>query len=152
VFGHKIGNADSNYDELKVSMIVRTILLVDDEEEILMLYRLALRRKPDWNIFTALDGPMALDQAKEHRPDAIVLDVMLPGDMDGIEVCQKLHTWPSLKDVPIVIVTARSDPDTSRSAQMAGARDFWPKPISPVEFVSRLERLMNEADKLSIRH
>jgi DNA-binding response OmpR family regulator len=127
-------------------MPTRTILLVDDDEDILTLYRLALKRKSNWNIYSAADGPTAIAQAMDRQPDLVVLDVMLPGGMSGIEVCRQLSSRFSSARVPVVMVSAMTDVETSRLARAAGAREFWTKPVSPIEFVDHLEELMAELD------
>jgi DNA-binding response OmpR family regulator len=116
-----------------------TILLVDDDESILALYRLALRRKPDWVLCSALDGERALQLAVECNPDFVVLDVMLP-DIDGIEICRRLRLQTSMMHVPVVMLSAHTDPAIQRAAQTAGANEYWVKPISPADFVNRIDR------------
>jgi CheY-like chemotaxis protein len=130
-------------------MVPRTILLVDDDEDILTLYRLALKRKSDWNIFSAADGPTALAQAIDIQPNLIVLDVMLPGGMTGIEVCRQLSARLDSTRVPVVMVSALNDAEIFRSARAAGAREFWTKPVSLIQFVDHLEELMTETDSRS---
>jgi CheY-like chemotaxis protein len=125
-------------------MSPRTVLLVDDDEDILTLYRLALRHKSDWNIYSAIDGPTALARSIDIQPNLIVMDVMLPGGMTGIEVCRQLRSHFAAAQVPVVMVSALSDPHTSQAARSAGAQEFWTKPVSPIKFVKHLEKLMGE--------
>jgi len=122
----------------------RTILLVDDDEDILKLYRLALRHKSDWNIYSASDGPTALSQSKDVQPDLIVLDVMLPGGMNGIEVCRQLRLHFAAARVPVIMVSALNDLPTSEAALAAGAQEFWTKPVALSKFTARLEQLMDK--------
>ena len=119
-----------------------SIMLVDDDENILALYRLALKRKPDWKLCSAIDGERALQLAAECDPDFVVLDVMLP-DIDGIEICRRLRLQTSMANVPVVMLSAHNDPAILRAAQTAGANDFWVKPISPADFVNRIDRWLN---------
>lgn len=120
------------------------ILLVDDDENILALYRLALKRKPDWKLFSASDGAHTLQLLAEQQLDFVVLDVMLP-DIDGIEICRRLRLLAHLATVPVVMFSASNDSAIKREARAAGANDFWEKPVSPAEFVSRIERWLNLA-------
>jgi DNA-binding response OmpR family regulator len=123
-------------------MIQPSILLVDDDENILTLYRLALKRKPDWSLCSAADGEHALQLVDECTPDFVVLDVMLPG-IDGIEICRRLRLQASTAKVPVVMLSARDDAAVHRAARAAGANDFWLKPISPADFVNRIDRWLN---------
>jgi CheY-like chemotaxis protein len=125
-----------------IGMHQRTILLADNDQDILTLYRLALKRKSEWNIFSAADGPLALMQARDIQPDLIVLDVMLAGGMSGIEVCRQLTSQSSTARVPVVMVSALNDPEIFQAARAAGARGFWTKPVPPIQFVEQLEELM----------
>lgn len=118
------------------------ILLVDDDKEILGLYRLGFRLRPEWHIFSATDGLSALEEAALHRPNLIILDVMLP-DMTGVEVCRQLRAQPCAANTPIVMLSATADPATYKAAHVAGATDFWKKPMSPVELLRRVERLLD---------
>ncbi len=118
------------------------VMLVDDDENILTLYRLALRRKPDWNLYCAADGERALQLVVECDPDFVVLDVMLP-DIDGIELCRRLRLQASMAKVPVAMLSARDDAEVRRAARAAGANDFWVKPISPADFVNRIDRWLN---------
>lgn len=127
-------------------MSQRTILLVDDDEDILTLYRLALKHKSDWNIYSATDGASALSQSKNVQPNLIVLDVTLPGGMTGIEVCRQLRMHFATAHVPVIMVSALNDLPTSRAAHAAGAQEFWTKPVSLIKFVAHLEKLMGETD------
>ena len=126
----------------RLGMHQRTILLVDNDQDVLTLYRLALKRKSDWNIFSATDGPAALTQARDIQPNLIVLDAMLAGSMSGIEVCRQLTSQSSTAQVPVAIVSALNDPDIFQAARAAGARGFWIKPVPPIQFVEHLEELM----------
>jgi DNA-binding response OmpR family regulator len=119
-----------------------TILLVDDDENILVLYRLALKSRPEWNIYSATDGQNALAQASKCRPSLVVLDVMLP-DMDGIQVCRYLRDQAYMAEVPIVMLSARDDNSTLQAARTAGANDYWIKPLSPSELVRKIGQLLN---------
>ena len=118
------------------------IMLVDDDENILTLYRLALRRKPDWNLCSAADGEHALQLVGECEPDFVVLDVMLPG-IDGIEICRRMRAQASLAQVPVVMLSARDNAAVQRAAREAGANDYWLKPVSPADFVNRIDHWLN---------
>ena len=75
-------------------MSAHTILIVDGDESVVKLFKLALQSKTQWNVFGALNGLKALEQAEQHLPNLVLPDVMLP-DMNGIEVCQRLCAAPA---------------------------------------------------------
>jgi DNA-binding response OmpR family regulator len=107
------------------------ILIVEDDLELLNLFRMALSvRATDFEIVTATSSGSAVSLARDLLPDLILLDIMLPGDIDGIEICRQLHFDPATRGVGVVMVSALDDPTTHRSAIEAGAIDYWTKPIS----------------------
>ncbi len=132
------------------------ILIVDDETAILNLVSAYL--KPEgYEVYTATDGPSALQAARTYQPDLIVLDVMLPG-MDGVEVLTRLRRE---SDVYVIMLTAKTE-ETDKIVSLAvGADDYVTKPFSPRELVARikaaLRRLKSESetrigDVLSFQH
>lgn len=113
------------------------VLVVDDEQPIRELVRTYLRRER-LGVITAEDGPAALEAIRQHSPDVVVLDVMLPG-LDGIEVCRQLRTF---SDAYVLMLTARGD-ETDRVVGLSiGADDYLVKPFSPRELVARIKALL----------
>jgi DNA-binding response OmpR family regulator len=100
----------------------KTILLVDDEESILDLIGLRLR-KAGYLVETASDGPSALNKARELNPDLIVLDVMLPG-MNGYKICQMLKFDENYQNIPIILLSAR-DQESDRNIGMQTGADIY---------------------------
>src|SRR5689334_18862377 len=96
-----------------------TVLLVDDNVEQRDLYALCLQERA--NVVTAARGDEALAIAARSAPQAVVLDVHMPG-MDGFEVCERLKSTPATSDIPILFLTADDDPELSRRALIAGVR------------------------------
>jgi DNA-binding response OmpR family regulator len=112
------------------------ILVVDDEPDLLELVAFNLKAE-GFEVFTAANGPEALNQARALLPDLIVLDLMLP-DLDGVAVCEILQRLPSTAPIPVVMLTAWST-DLARTVGLqAGAKDYVTKPFSPRELVSRI--------------
>jgi CheY-like chemotaxis protein len=108
---------------------VPTVLLVDDDPVILRLLEVNFRLD-GFETMSATRGEEALEQAAEAPPDAVVLDVMMPG-MDGYEVCRRLRDLPGLADVPVVFLTARAE-DADRGAGGAtGDVQHVTKPFDP---------------------
>ncbi|HOV78460.1 MAG TPA: response regulator transcription factor [Bacillota bacterium] len=119
------------------------ILVVDDEKNILELVRFNLERE-GFEVFTALDGTLAIDLAREERPDLIVLDVMLPG-MNGFEVCRELNRDPLTSGIPIIMLSARAEELDRVLGLEMGADDYVIKPFSPRELVARIKARLRRA-------
>ncbi|WP_322996631.1 HD domain-containing phosphohydrolase [Castellaniella sp.] len=105
-----------------------TILLVDDESTNLQVLRHTLQA--DYRLLFAKDGPTALALVEKNHPDLILLDVMMPG-MSGHEVCTTLKSKSDTRHIPIIFITALSDPDDERRGLELGAVDYITKPFSP---------------------
>ena len=119
-----------------------TILVVDDEKNIVQLARLYLN-KEGFEVEAAYDGAQALDKAKSIRPDLIILDLMMP-EMDGLSVCKELR---KTSNVPIIILTARGD-DVDRIVGLElGADDYVTKPFNPRELVARVKAVLRRASQ-----
>jgi two-component system alkaline phosphatase synthesis response regulator PhoP len=117
-----------------------TILIVDDEVDILELLKYNLE-KEGYKVKTAKNGEAAIKKAKEHKPELILLDIMMP-EMNGIEVCEALRTNSDLDKTLIAFLTARSESFTQISALDAGGDDFINKPIKPKVLKSRIKALL----------
>ncbi|MEV0252528.1 response regulator transcription factor [Nocardia sp. NPDC050712] len=114
------------------------ILVVDDDRAV----RESLRRSLTFNGYTvdlAVDGVDALEKVTAQRPDALVLDVMMPR-MDGLEVCRRLRSTGD--DLPILVLTARDSVSERVSGLDAGADDYLPKPFALEELLARLRALL----------
>lgn len=117
-----------------------TLLLVDDEPDILEFVGYNLK-KEGYNVFTASNGKDGVDLAKKHKPNLVLLDVMMPG-MDGIETCDLMRAIPELKNVIIAFLTARGEDYSQVAGFEAGADDYITKPIKPKVLLSRLKALL----------
>ena len=117
------------------------VLVVDDEVNIAELISMALRYE-GWHVTMAHTGSRAVRHAKELRPDAIVLDVMLP-DFDGLEVLRRIRSH--LPDVPVIFLTAKDGVSDRIAGLTAGGDDYVTKPFSIEELVARLRGLMRRA-------
>lgn len=112
------------------------ILVVDDEEPIRELLRFNLE-KEGYKVCLAGDGAEALQMIEKERPDLLVLDVMLPG-MGGLEVCHQLRINPKFRELPVVMLTAKSEEIDKVLGLELGADDYMTKPFSPRELVARI--------------
>jgi two-component system KDP operon response regulator KdpE len=112
---------------------VTTVLVVDDEPQILRALRVNLAAR-SYDVLTASNGRQALDAAARHHPDLVVLDLGLP-DMDGVEVVRGLRGW---SEVPIIILSGRSESQAKVQALDAGADDYVTKPFNVEELLARV--------------
>ncbi len=119
-----------------------TILVVDDEPSIVEVVSLYLRRE-GFNVLTAGDGDAALTAAREHLPDLIVLDIMLP-KRSGLEITRTLRME---RPVPIILLTARSDEADRIVGLELGADDYVVKPFSPREVVARVKAVLRRTGR-----
>jgi two-component system response regulator MprA len=113
------------------------ILIIEDDEGIVRVLRRALSYE-GYTVDTALDGETGLNLAREHHPDLVILDLMLPG-MDGIEVCQRLRAGGS---TPIIMLTAKDAVQDRVQGLDAGADDYMSKPFDLEELLARLRALL----------
>lgn len=116
------------------------ILIADDEQDILEIISYNLE-KEGFEVITAKDGMQALELSKLHKPDLVILDIMMPYK-SGIEVCNLLRMLPEFKKTPIAILTALSDESSHIKGLDSGADDYISKPISPKVLVSRINALL----------
>jgi two-component system alkaline phosphatase synthesis response regulator PhoP len=119
----------------------RLILVVDDERHIVEVVRDYLVRA-GFRVLTAHDGPTALAVARRERPDLMVLDLMLPGGMDGLDVCRHARRDPALTSLPIIMLTARTEETDRLVGLELGADDYVTKPFSPREVVARVRAVL----------
>lgn len=113
-----------------------TILVIDDSSAIVLLISTILREE-QYNVITAFTGEEGVAKATEHKPDLIILDVMMPG-MDGFETCVRLKADVITKDIPVIIVTAVNDTPSKVSGLKAGASDYLTKPFNAHELLARV--------------
>lgn len=124
---------------------VKKILIADDEPDILEIIQFNLEAE-GYEVITAKNGNEALEQAKNHFPPLIILDVMMPGK-NGIEVCRLLRLNPEFKDTLIIFLSALSDDKTEVTGLETGADDYLTKPISPKILVSKVNALFRRLKK-----
>lgn len=123
--------------------MVQRVLLVDDDESIRRLVGFRLRNS-GYEVIEAADGDAAVEVATLERPDAIILDVMMPGQT-GFEVIHTLRALEQTRRIPIMIVTSRSQERDVLHGFRLGANDYLTKPFRPAELVARLEAILRQA-------
>ena len=123
--------------------MAETVMVIEDETEIRELIRYNLERA-GFKVQMVADGDEGLRRLFASRPDAVVLDLMLPG-RSGLEVLRELREEPTTRDLPVVVLTARSAEMDKLLGFEHGADDYLTKPFSPRELVARLRALLRRA-------
>jgi two-component system alkaline phosphatase synthesis response regulator PhoP len=123
-----------------------TILAVEDEEDILELVRLNLA-KEGYTVVGVMTGEDGVQQAKTAKPNAVLLDLMLPG-MDGLEVCRMLKGDPTTRHIPVIILTAKGEESDVVTGLEVGADDYIVKPFSPKVLIARLRAVLRRRSRV----
>jgi len=124
---------------------VTRVLVIDDEAPIRLLCRVNLEAER-MEVLEAADGPTGLDEAREHRPDVILLDVMMPG-LDGWRVAERLLDDERTNEIPIIFLTARAEfRDRARGLDIGGV-DYVTKPFNPLDLAPLVRQLLERIEK-----
>jgi len=126
-----------------LSVPKETILIVDDEADLLELIEYNLKRE-GYNVLKAENGAEGLRLVRKHHPDLVLLDIMMPR-MTGTDVLRAMKDEPELRGVPVIFLTARADEETEIEGLDIGADDFLPKPISTAKLVSRIRSVLRRS-------
>ncbi len=116
------------------------ILVIEDDPATLRLMDYSLRHQ-GYQVLMASNGLEGLRKAQDERPDLVVLDVMLPG-MDGFEICQRLRSEASTRQLPILMLSAKAQGIDKDTGLKMGADDYLSKPADPSEIVRRVGSLL----------
>jgi DNA-binding response OmpR family regulator len=122
---------------------VPVVLCADDDEDILSLVSLRLERA-GFRVLRATDGDSAVEAARAHRPDVVVLDVMMP-KRTGYEVLAELRRDAALRDLKVILLSARVQQTDVDRGYDAGADAYLPKPFKAPELVAAVEELLRDA-------
>jgi len=121
-------------------MSEQKIMVVDDEPHLVRSLTFILE-KAGYNVSSASNGEEALSKIQQSKPDLVFLDVMMP-KKNGYAVCEEIKKSPELKDIYVIILTAKGQ-ETDRSQGLkAGADEFITKPFSPLEIVARVKKIL----------
>ncbi len=123
--------------------MAQRILVVDDDREIVRLLSAYLEQS-NYKVLTAYDGETALHILRRERPDLVILDLMLP-DRDGWDVTRIIRSDPTLKNIPIVMLTARVEDQDKIVGLELGADDYVTKPFNPREVMARVRAVLRRA-------
>ena len=118
------------------------VVVVEDDPNIAGLVDMYLRQD-GYRVYQAGDGPTGLDRINQHRPKLVVLDIGLPGDLDGIQLCRELR---AASDIPIIMLTARDSEIDRILGLELGADDYVTKPFSPRELVARVRAVLRRTE------
>lgn len=123
----------------------QTILVVDDEQDLLDLIEYNLK-KEGFDVLKAEDGKEGIKIARKHSPDLILLDIMMP-KMDGLEAVGVIRNDEELKRIPIIFLTARGDEKTEVEGLNKGGDDYITKPISTTKLISRIKAVLRRFEE-----
>jgi DNA-binding response OmpR family regulator len=121
---------------------VTRILAVDDEPHILKLVSFSLT-SGGYEVIEATDGESAVHAARDHQPDLVLMDVMMPL-VNGYEACRRMKADPATCDIPVVMLSAKSQVSEQAEGIAAGAIGYITKPFTPKELVAKVAQLLEE--------
>ncbi len=119
------------------------ILLVEDHADIRRLVRMTLEFEP-FEIHEAADSAQGLALAKRLQPDLILLDVMMPGALNGIDLCRQLKADAQLAATPVLMLSARGQAADREAGLQAGAAAYLVKPFSPIALLNQVSELLSQ--------
>lgn len=119
---------------------MHTILVVDDDEDLVQALEFSLRQE-NYNVVQAQNGAEAVIKAFDLQPDLILLDIMMP-NLDGLTACRGIKNMEETKETPVVMLTAKEDVETIKAAFKAGANDYIVKPFGMDKVLKKIEELL----------
>ena len=119
----------------------KCILVVDDEEDVRALIQLGLEMQADWKVLNASSGEEAIAIATNEQPDIILLDLMMP-DMDGKTTLQKLKANSITKQIPVILMTAKSKYSVEESFANSGVTAIFTKPLRPLTLAQEISKFL----------
>jgi CheY-like chemotaxis protein len=120
----------------------KSILIIDDEDDIREVAELTLETMGGWKVFTAQSGEEGLKIAQAEQPNAILLDVMMP-DMDGITTFEKLQANPVTCNISVILLTAKVQPAEKRRFEGLGVKGMIPKPFDPMTLARQVAEILS---------
>jgi CheY-like chemotaxis protein len=119
----------------------RTVLVVDDDDDIRQLAQMALELTAGWTVLTANGGPAAIEIAQAHNPDAVLLDMMMPG-MDGLSTFDRLQDDEATRDIPVILFTAKVQIGDHQAWDGYAIRGAIPKPFDPMTLADQVAQML----------
>ena len=114
----------------------KKVLIVDDAETIVMIERMILEKF--YEVVTARNGLEAVEKAVSEHPDLILLDIVMPM-LDGVETCRQLRETAATREIPIIMVSTRSEAENVEASYRSGCSDYVTKPINSLELLSKVK-------------
>ncbi len=114
------------------------LLIVDDHETLRELLKMTLEFS-DFDLYEATDAAEALAMVAEIKPDVMILDIMMPGEMDGVELCRRLKANPKTAHIKIILLSAKGQTEDIRIGGEAGADAYFVKPFSPMSLLESIK-------------
>ncbi len=127
-------------------MVIRKVLLAEDDEDIQKVAQISLQFRGGWEVELAANGEECLAQAVQNRPDVILLDCMMP-QMDGYEACRRLKQDPSLRDIPVIFLTAKSQEREVKKGLALGAVGYLIKPFNPMTLAEEIKQILGAEEE-----
>lgn len=123
-------------------MVNKQILVVDDEPDVRAIAQLGLEMSAGWQVLTACCGQEALTIADHHKPDVILLDMMMP-DMDGRATLHNLKTNPNTQNIPVILVTAKAQQWDRENLSSLDVAAVFAKPFRPLKLAEQISQALN---------
>ena len=122
--------------------MTKRILAVDDEPHILKLVSFSLK-SGGYEVLEASDGLSAIEVARAEKPDLVLMDVMMPA-CDGYEACRRMKADPETAEIPVMMLTAKTQESERKTGEAAGAVDYIKKPFTPKDLVAQVREFLGE--------
>ncbi len=123
-------------------MTTKRVLIVDDEDDIREVAQISLEMVAGWEVLAASSGAVGLEIANTNQPDAILLDVMMPG-MDGPTTFQNLQADPAIRHIPVILMTAKLQPSDQRRFAELGVAGVVAKPFDPLKLAGQVTEALH---------
>lgn len=124
---------------------MRKILIVDDQKKIRRLIALTLKGVSDFIILEADSGERAVELARTEKPDLILMDIMMPGKLDGLKAMKIIKEDDQTKGIAVIMLTAKGQKRDIKLGNKAGADDYFVKPFSPTALIKKIESVLGMA-------
>jgi len=123
-------------------MVTKRVLIIDDEQGIRQIVRISLKAIAGWEVLMAASGAEGLEIAQAEQPDAILLDVMMPG-MDGIAVLNQMQTNPELQSIPTIFLTAKAQSSEQQQFSELPIAGVITKPFKAPDLVQQMQSILH---------
>lgn len=122
---------------------MKKILIVDDREDNVELLEMTLKRG-NFEVLRAGSGESALEIARTQKPDLIIMDVIMPGEIDGLEATRIIKGNPETQHCKVIMISGKCLEADREAGLQAGAQDYFMKPFSPLELIRRVDELLRD--------